>query len=490
MIDLIDAISEKLNNCQTSPIICIGDIMLDRFYYGVVERISPEAPVPVLFIEEEKYMLGGAGNVVANICDLNSPVTFFSVVGDDIEAQIIDELLKKNQKCKAFLIKDSSRKTTVKTRCVGGSQQIVRIDKENKHAISHDICELLLSKLREELKKDSILILSDYGKGVLSEQLVSEIIVIANAVGAKVIIDPKGFDYSKYQGAYLITPNRRELGEAVGKPVKDDLSVVNAACSLIDKFNIQNILATRSEDGMSLVTQAGETTHIRTEAKEIFDVSGAGDTVIATVAVGLACDLQLNDAAFLANKAAALVIRKIGTATIDIDELSNSLLHDETTHAERKIHAHSTLEQLVLGWKKNNLKVGFTNGCFDLLHQGHAILLEKCKRQVDRLIVGINSDGSVQRLKGKDRPVQGEISRALVLASLQSVDAVVLFSEDTPIKLIELTKPDKLFKGGDYSPDTVVGAEFVNNNGGEVVIIDLVADQSTTRLINKMRSQA
>ncbi|QWF70039.1 D-glycero-beta-D-manno-heptose-7-phosphate kinase [Methylomonas paludis] len=489
MLDILETISSQIHNGTLKPIICVGDIMLDRFYYGHVDRISPEAPVPVLVIKDEKLMLGGAGNVVANMAELGAPSLFVSVLGDDAEGHCILDMLNAKSKCQVQILRENQRQTTVKTRCVGSNQQIVRLDKESTNSINNDSQQFVINAVTNNLSTSKVVILSDYGKGILSDQVIEAIIKAANSNGARIIVDPKGHDYSKYRGAYLVTPNRKELADATGLTGKSDEQIIFAARQLMSKTGIKNVLVTRSEEGMTLVTEAGDVKHIRTTAREVYDVSGAGDTVVAVLTVALSSDIPLYEASLIANQAASVVVGKIGTASINLDELYEAILEKETISAEKKLFSNIQLQKLVLEWKSAGLTVGFTNGCFDLLHPGHVTLLEKCRSQCDRLIVALNTDKSVKRLKGDSRPVQSEISRAIIMASLQSVDAVVLFSEDTPLAIIEELSPNKLFKGGDYNFETVVGADFVKQAGGEVVLIDLVPDQSTTRLISKMNQK-
>jgi D-beta-D-heptose 7-phosphate kinase/D-beta-D-heptose 1-phosphate adenosyltransferase len=488
MIDLIEILTEKIRNGLVKPIVCVGDIMLDRFYYGHVSRISPEAPVPVLLIQDEKLMLGGAGNVVANISKLDVATKFLSVLGDDNDGAMLRDMLNELAGCNPVILSEHNRLTTVKTRCVGSNQQIVRLDKESTSEISIESQRYLILSILDSLKIGGVLILSDYGKGVLSNTVITEAVKAANASDMKVVVDPKGNNYEKYRDVFLITPNRKELAEATGFTVNSDETITYAARVLIERYGIKNVLVTRSEEGMTLVPNEGDVCHIRTTARDVYDVTGAGDTVLATLSVALCCGVSLYEASLLANQAASVVVGKAGTAAININELHDSILKNEAISAEKKLFSSTQIRRLVSEWKLSGFCVGFTNGCYDLLHPGHVTLLEKCRAKCDKLVVAINTDKSVKRLKGDSRPVQSEISRAIIIASLQSVDAVVLFSEDTPLALIQDLCPDKLFKGGDYSLQSIVGAEIVNNTGGEVVIIDLVPDQSTTRLINRMNN--
>jgi D-beta-D-heptose 7-phosphate kinase/D-beta-D-heptose 1-phosphate adenosyltransferase len=333
-----------------------------------------------------------------------------------------------------------------------------------------------------------VLVLSDYGKGVLTPAVCHAAIAAAKEQGVPVIVDPKGRDYARYAGATIITPNRRELAEATGQALSGDSEIVEAARGLMGAHDIRSILVTRSQDGMSAITADGAVTHLKAEAREVFDVSGAGDTVVSVLAAAIAADMSLADAAALANVAGGLVVGKVGTAVIYRDEMIAKLRDGQLATLEGKVAVRVVARDMVEAWRHKGLKVGFTNGCFDLLHPGHVTLLAQARGLCDRLVVGLNSDASVTRLKGPTRPVQAEGARATVLAALANVDLVVVFAEDTPAEIIEILRPDLLIKGGDYSVETIVGADFVIANGGRVEIIDLVPGFSTTKTVEKMNS--
>lgn len=472
---------------HNARILCVGDLMLDRFVYGAVERISPEAPIPVLRILRESLMLGGAGNVVRNIAAVNAVSVFVSVIGDDEAGRRVSALLAAESNTAPHLLMERNRTTTEKTRFIADSHQLLRADLETTAAISDGTVRDLVSICTAQLSDCALLVLSDYGKGVLTPALVEQLIAAAHAAGKPVIVDPKGRDYSRYRGATLITPNRSELHNATGMPIGNDEQVVAAARHLIDTCGIANVLVTRSEDGMTLVTGAGRIEHIGAAAREVFDVSGAGDTAIAVLACGLAAGAPLSTAARLANVAAGLVVGKVGTAVVHVEELLHELLDEQSDHDHEKVAGLSDALRIVSQWRRAGQKVGFTNGCFDLLHPGHVSLLTQARRTCDRLVVGLNADSSVRRLKGPERPVQNELARAAVLSSLVPVDLVVLFSEDTPLNLIETIQPDVLIKGADYTVETVVGADLVQSYGGVVMLAELVPDQSTTKLVHRMK---
>lgn len=473
---------------RDARILCVGDVMLDRFVYGAVERISPEAPIPVLRILRESLMLGGAGNVVRNIAAVGAECVFASVIGDDEAGRRIAALLAQETGTEACLPVEPGRATTEKTRFIADSHQLLRADLETVAPIAAAGAGELLELCERRLADCALLVLSDYGKGTLTVELIENLIAAARRAGKPVIVDPKGRDYRRYRGATLITPNRAELHSATGMPVDSDERVVAAARHLMDTCGVDNILVTRSEDGMTLATADGRVEHIAAAAREVFDVSGAGDTVVAVLACGLAAGAPLSAAARLANVAAGIVVGKVGTAVVRTEELLRALLDEQSAHDHEKIAGRADAVKIVERWRRAGLKIGFTNGCFDLLHPGHVSLLSQARRVCDRLIVGLNADSSVRRLKGPERPVQNESARAAVLSSLASVDLVTLFSEDTPLRLIEAIRPDVLVKGADYTVETVVGADVVHSYGGTVLLAELTPDQSTTRLVHRMRS--
>jgi len=473
---------ERLSEAR---VLCIGDIILDKFVSGEVERISPEAPIPILTITDETSMLGGAGNVVRNITTLGGQVHFLSVVGNDDAGRTVAGMLDQHAGVQAELITDPTRETAIKTRFLAGNQQILRTDRETVSSISDALVDRIMVSLENEISSIGAVMLSDYGKGVLSNGLLRHVIKMCNDTAVPVIVDPKGTDYTCYRGATLVTPNRKELEQASGMPTKTDADVVAAARHLITNCGIISVLVTRSADGMSLVS-AEQTDHLAAEAREVFDVSGAGDTVAAAMSAALSIGIDTKDAAALANSAAGIVVGKFGTATVYTSELIGSLQHQNVSEAEAKVCTDDQTAEHVAGWRRLGLKVGFTNGCFDLLHPGHLSLLNQAKNACDRLIVGLNTDASVKRLKGSERPLQSESARALVLASLASVDAVVLFDDETPLRLIELLLPDVLVKGADYTEDNVIGADVVKGNGGHVVLAGLADGFSTTATIERM----
>jgi D-beta-D-heptose 7-phosphate kinase/D-beta-D-heptose 1-phosphate adenosyltransferase len=479
-----------LNATDDVSILCIGDIMLDKFVYGSVERISPEAPIPVLKIEREDAMLGGAGNVVRNLLSLGATACFSGLIGDDDAGKKVSSLLQENETCTPALIVDQNRPTSVKTRFMASNQQMLRADDEKTGPLSQDNQDALLLNAAHHMDKAQVMVLSDYGKGVLEGENAIHLINLAKKAKIPVIVDPKGTDYSKYRGATLVTPNRKELQEASRMSCHDDASIIAACQHLIETCGVENILATRSQDGMSLVTKEREIFHFPTLAREVFDVSGAGDTVVATLALALAQKAPLDDAARLANLAAGIVVGKIGTASVYHSELIDALHHQDMSTVEAKITTCESAKDRIQRWQHQGLSVGFTNGCFDLLHPGHISLLKQSAGQCDKLIVGLNSDASVKRLKGEERPVQTEMARATVLSSLEFVDMVVIFEEDTPLETLEVLLPDVLIKGADYTIEQVVGADLIQKNGGRVFLAQLEDGFSTTNTVNKLKKKS
>lgn len=476
----VASLEPLIKSLNEGRVLCVGDVMLDHFVRGDVERISPEAPIPVLKIENETTMLGGAGNVARNISSLGGEVSFISVVGEDTAGTDVETLLMDVAGLDVHLIVDPDRQTSQKSRFVSGSQQMLRVDRETTEQVSEQVANILLEIAEEEISDCGALMLSDYGKGVLSDDVIARLIALAKSHKLPVIVDPKGNDYRCYAGATLVTPNRKELEQASRHPTTTDQEIITAASHLIQQTGIEGVLATRSGDGMSLIRASKEASHFPAEARAVFDVSGAGDTVAAAMCLSLAAGGDVLDAVRLANAAAGLVVGKVGTATVHIQELITSIaahpvLDDDTAFAQ------------VSEWRDAGLKVGFTNGCFDILHNGHRSLLQQAGDSCDRLIVAINTDASVRKLKGEDRPLNNEMDRAVLLSSLKMVDAVILFGDETPLRLIEHLKPDVLIKGADYEESEIVGADLVKSWGGKVVRAQLVDGLSTTNTIAKMR---
>lgn len=474
------------DNSIRSRVCVIGDLVLDEYIFGDVSRISPEAPVPVLRHKRRSRTVGGAGNVAANIASLGGEPELVSISGDDVQRSQLLELFESYDVPHTGIVKSANRNTTLKIRFLAPSQQVLRYDIEDTDPLDETEFQNVFGKAEQAISRSDCVVLSDYGKGLFDGDLTERVIELSRQKGVPVIVDPKGSDYRKYSGATVITPNRKELREATGMSVDSDEQVVLAARKLIADLNVDYILATRSEQGMSVVTSTEEH-HIRTVAQEVFDVSGAGDTVVAALAIALSKGITSFEAAVIANAAGGLSVSRQGTTRISAAEVQSVLIND----TRLKVNAPKFLDwekaQCIVGdWRAHNLKVGFTNGCFDVLHAGHTTALYAAKAQCDRLVLGLNSDASVARLKGPTRPVNSAEDRAAVLAALQAVDVIVLFEEDTPFELIRHLEPDMLFKGADYTVETVVGADIVLERGGKVVLLELLEGRSTTSTIEKL----
>jgi len=464
-------------------ILVIGDLMIDHYLWGKCERISPEAPVQVVAIEKETSVLGGAGNVVHNLHALGAKIAVMSVVGDDNNAQELRSLLKDIQIEDTLLFTQSGRNTSKKSRIIASQQQVVRYDKESTEDISTDIQTHMLAALKKNMDSFDILLLSDYGKGVLTTSLTQEIITLAKEKGKKVLVDPKGTDYSKYSGATLLTPNKKEAIIASGIEINNNESLQRAIVKLKETCALSVSLITLSEDGIAIFDE--NLRILPTVAREVYDVTGAGDTVLASLGFSLASGYDIDKAVKFANLAAGVVVGKIGSATASLNEIIEyeSSLNKSTSDSHIK-----TLEEITLlssELKKRGKKIVFTNGCFDILHVGHVKYLEEAKSYGDVLILGLNSDASVSRLKGPTRPVNTEDDRAYILASLEAVDYVVKFYDDTPYELIKAVQPHILVKGGDYEGKEVIGQDIAD----ELRLVQFVDGKSTTKTIEKIKGE-
>jgi D-beta-D-heptose 7-phosphate kinase/D-beta-D-heptose 1-phosphate adenosyltransferase len=490
MMDLGTVIS----SFKTRRVMVVGDIMLDRFVYGDVTRISPESPVPVLSAIREEKMLGGAGNVIANLRGLEVETTAIGLTGSDADGQIVRSLMEACGATSVGLLTVVDRPTITKTRFVAGHQQLLRVDEEKILKLPPEIEDALIANLKSRLEGHQALVLADYGKGVLSERVIAEAIAAAGILNIPVIVDPKGHDYSRYAGASVVTPNRKELSEATqNMPTASDTEVEAAGRYLLTSSGIKAIVATRSEDGISIIRAGEAPVHVATKALEVFDVSGAGDTVVAVLAASLAAKATLVEAAMLANAAGGVVVAKVGTSIIKADEIAEKLDLAASPRTGFTYEWEEAREQ-VKRWQARGLKVGFTNGCFDILHAGHVNYLNDARRYCDRLVLGLNHDASVRILKGPTRPVNVEQDRAAVMAGLAAISMVTLFgatepgADNTPCDLISKLKPDIFFKGGDYTIDKLPEAKVVQAYGGEVKIMGLTEGLSTTKTIEKIGS--
>ena len=484
---------KELADLHGQTVLCIGDLMLDDFVYGEVTRISPEAPAPVLAVQRSETNIGGAGNVARNLASLGVRCIFVGVIGEDDAGRALSAALKTESLIDARLVSDASRPTTRKVRFVSEhySTHLLRADWELAKPVGKDKEQALIDHALKALPRAGAVILSDYAKGVLTPRVIRAVIEAANKAKKPVIVDPKGTDYSIYRGATLITPNRQELAAATHKRADSEAEIVAAAEELRRLVESKAVLVTRSEDGMTLLVKGEEPVHVAAYPVKVRDVSGAGDTVAAVLAAMLAAKADFEPAMRAANAAAAVAVSKRGTATVSVAELRGRILPAASLATEEKVlFDWSLLDEGMKDWRRQGLRIGFTNGCFDLLHPGHVKVLTAARALCDRLVVGLNSDSSVKRLKGEGRPVQDAHARAEVLAALESVDLVVVFEEDTPLKLIARVRPKTLIKGGDYRLDQVIGREQVEADGGEVVLVDLVPGFSTTELVKRSRTAA
>ena len=481
MANLLDIVAGFRN----ARILVVGDVMLDRFVYGRVSRISPEAPVPVLAIGREVAALGGAGNVARNIASLGGRATLIGGKARDPAGDRMADLLSREPGIENALLTSAAGRTTEKIRYIADQQQVMRADSESLWPEAGDGT---LAAVRDAIARHDALVISDYAKGFLPPALVRDLIALGRAHHKPIIVDPKGAVLAQYDGATVITPNNREAGAATGMSTDDDAAVTAVAQRLLgDLPQLGAVLITRGAAGLSLARRGREIAHIATRPREVFDVSGAGDTVVAALALALASGSEMEAAARFANIAAGIAVTMVGTAAVTADEIAAELHARQLEPVEKKIVSSGRAKEWLEVWRARGRKIGFTNGCFDLLHPGHVALLTQARAECDRLVVGLNSDASVKRLKGEGRPVQDETARAIVLASLAVVDLVVIFGEDTPEALIQSLRPDLLVKGADYKREEIVGADFVSSYGGEVMLADLVADHSTTGIINRAR---
>jgi len=471
-----------MQTLKKPSILVIGDLMIDHYLWGSTNRISPEAPVQVIEVEKETKVLGGAGNVVNNLVALGADVMVISVIGEDEIAEELTKMLE-DINVKHYLICDENRKTTKKSRIIASHQQVVRYDHESKGDISKQSEALISLSLLEIINQFDVLLVSDYGKGVITDSFMAKINFYANGANVKVLVDPKGEDYSKYISSYLLTPNKKEAEHATKTSIDDDLSLKEALIKLRNTTCVRVPMITLSEDGIAILDENNNVIKKPTVAREVYDVTGAGDTVLASLGYCLAKGMDIVKSMEFANLAAGVVVGKLGSATATIEEIEEykSSLHKSSI--ESHIKTFQEIQKTVERLKKQNKKIVFTNGCFDILHRGHVSYLDVAKSYGDVLILGLNSDESVRELKGENRPINNEDDRAYVLAALESVDYVVKFSDNTPLSLIQIVKPDILVKGGDYEGKKVVGSEIAK----EVRLVQFVDGKSTTNTIQKIQ---
>jgi D-beta-D-heptose 7-phosphate kinase/D-beta-D-heptose 1-phosphate adenosyltransferase len=464
-----------------AQVLVVGDLMLDRYWHGATSRISPEAPVPVVKVEQSEDRIGGAGNVALNIASLGAGASLVGIVGKDEAAESLAKRLQSAGIYADFQV-SNTKPTITKLRVISRHQQLLRLDFED--AFEAEDCDQLPQKVEQLLGNVGALILSDYAKGALQNP--QAIISLARHAGVPVLVDPKGTNFESYRGATLLTPNLAEF-EAVVGICSNEQALVTKGAELLDRLDMDALLITRSEQGMTLLRKDLPELHLPARAREVFDVTGAGDTVISVLATALAAGAELPDAVAMANIAAGIVVGKLGTATISMPELRRAI--SEEQGSERGVVNEEQLLVDVADARAHGERIVFTNGCFDILHAGHVGYLEQARKQGDRLILAVNSDASVKRLKGEGRPINPVERRMAVLAGLEAVDWVVSFEDDTPERLLELIKPDILVKGGDYSRTEVVGWEIVEGYGGEIKALDFLDDCSTTAIVEKIQEK-
>jgi D-beta-D-heptose 7-phosphate kinase/D-beta-D-heptose 1-phosphate adenosyltransferase len=467
-------------------VLVLGDVMLDRYVSGSASRLSPEAPIPVLRPSSSWATLGGAANVALNVATLGGRVALVGVIGDDAAGAEVVRLAASSPGMVPHLVVAAGRPTTAKTRFLVGVHQLLRLDEEITAAVDQTTSATLLARFAEALQTADVVVLSDYAKGVLTDDVLHAVIERCGVTGRKVIADPKRIDFAAYRGATVLTPNEHEVREATRIDAADDLEADRAGRQALDATGGEAVLVTRSERGLTLVRRDQPPLHLQTRAREVADVSGAGDTLVAALAVALGAGASMPEAAMLANITAGISVGKQGTATVSRDELLGVLHLEGLVATGRKTVTREEAASRVAGWRAQGLKIGFANGCFDLIHPGHVRLLTEARARCDRLVVALNTDASVQRLKGPTRPLQNETARAIVMASLSPVDLVVLFGEETPLELIRTLRPDVLVKGADYSIEEVVGADLVRGWGGKVLLVELQQGHSTTGTIRRM----
>jgi D-beta-D-heptose 7-phosphate kinase / D-beta-D-heptose 1-phosphate adenosyltransferase len=482
-----DALSSAL---VRQTVLCVGDLMLDEFVYGEVSRVSPEAPAPVIAVQRAETSIGGAGNVARNIASLGARCIFIGLVGEDDAGKILKDALAEESAIESVLVADPGRPTTRKVRFVSEhfSTHMLRADWEMASPACVDIEQRLIDAILPQLPRADIVLLSDYAKGALTARVIRTVIEAARKAGKRVIVDPKNANLAVYRGATLLTPNRKEFAEATRSRAGSETEIAAAAQAAMQLADCEAMLVTQSEHGMTLVPRNGEPVHVPAHPVKVRDVSGAGDTVAAVLAVALAAGADWETALRCANAAAAVAVGKKGTAAVTLAELRRKILPHAFLAAEEKIVVvPAGLAAHLEDWRRQGLRIGFTNGCFDILHPGHVKVLTAARAACDRLIVGLNSDASVKRIKGEGRPVQDEGARAGVLAALEAVDLVVIFEQDTPIELIAQIRPAVLVKGGDYTREQVVGHELVERAGGEILLVDTLEGFSTTSLVRRAR---
>ena len=481
----LSALQQLLASLSGVRLVCVGDVMVDRFVYGDVTRVSPEAPIPVLARTRELVMLGASGNVARNVAALGGDVGLVGLVGGDAEGHEAMRLIGAETGIEGFLVTDASRPTTLKTRFVSGNQQLLRVDLEESRLAEGEVAQRLVRTVRDACEGAAVILISDYGKGVVTDAVVTA----CRETGALVIVDSKARHFDRYGAVDMIKPNAAELAYATGMATSTNDEIAAALEHALSLCQAKAILVTRAAKGISLAVRGEPVRHFAGVPREVFDASGAGDTTIAALGLALAAKASIEDAIQFAMLASGVAVGKVGTATVSPEEMIEASISAHLAPAEAKIATPQHMVSEIARWRAKGLRVGFTNGCFDILHRGHVAYLNQARGWCDRLVVGLNSDRSVKALKGEGRPVNDLESRAMVLAGLAFVDLVVPFDEDTPLKLIEAARPDVLVKGADYAESEVVGAAEVRSWGGEVKLAEIVEGQSTTAAIARMTNR-
>ncbi|HAQ33758.1 MAG: D-glycero-beta-D-manno-heptose 1-phosphate adenylyltransferase [Maricaulis sp.] len=487
----IAELSDLLDRIKGLKVLCVGDIVLDQFIYGETNRVSREAPVPILEEKRRDTMLGASGNVVRNLVSLGAKPIPVSLIGDDREGETLLSLLDADGVTRDHLVVETGRRSAMKTRFVSAGHQMLCVDRDPLAGRDGDTEARLIAAIESAAPGADAAILSDYGRGLVSRAVSQTLIKACRKAGIPVCVDPRGRDYSRYDGATVIKPNALELSEECGSTVaSDDEAIAGLNAVMSGLKDTDALIVTRSSLGMTALNRDGSSFHVRSRPRPVYDVSGAGDTAISMLALALGAKASLETSMRAADLAAGLVVTKVGTATVSADELLAEARLRESGEASAKLKTRAALCDSVARWKAVGLKVGFTNGCFDILHPGHVSLLRQARAECDRLVVGLNSDASVKRLKGEGRPVNNEMSRAIVMASLESVDQIVFFDEDTPVSLIEAIKPDVYVKGADYTVEALapLGGDAVVRHGGRIHLARLEDGHSTTEIIRRSRA--
>ena len=486
----LETLQTLLSAIVGARVVAVGDVMVDRFVYGEVTRVSAEAPIPILLRERESVMLGGAGNVARNIASLGAKAVLVGVVGRDLAGQEALAMVGDEPGIEGFLLLDADRPTTVKTRFVSSGQQLLRVDLEEVAPLAAEVEQRLIRTIHDAARGAGAILLSDYGKGVATSAVIEACLAAANAQNAMLIVDSKARGFGRYGAADIIKPNAAELAFATDLPTTTDAEIEAALAKALEMSDCRAILATRSAKGMTLAVRGEPVRHFRRPAPEVFDTSGAGDTALSALGAALAGRIDVHPAIELALLASSVAVEKAGTATASPDELIEAELAAHRAPMEAKIVTVAGMRRTLDRWRARGLRIGFTNGCFDILHPGHVTYLNQAREWCDRLIVGLNTDASVRLNKGPQRPVNSLEARAMVLAGLSCVDLVVPFDDETPEALITAARPDVLIKGGDYRLEDVVGYAHVTAYGGEVRLAGFVEGHSTTATIARLSERS